>query len=158
MNVGSHKIVFASEDSTISIWDAEKIKVDRHLKYHKGAVKEVCALYDYKKEWGEGPTVNPNANVILASVSTDTNVMLWDHRTAIPASKISAKQGELHSIDNVNQSIILTGGIDGTVKLWDLRQLREHLYDSKLDKAHRHTGKVKQIIVDRSPHHCTDKN
>lgn len=60
----------------------------------------------------------------IASVGLDGYVFLWDARSAVPVQKINPKQKELYALDCVSKNCLITGGEDGSIKMWDLRYLK----------------------------------
>lgn len=119
------------------------------MKYHRESVQAITPFFDFKSSWGDGPVVR-NATTTLASASTDGYIFIWDNKSQVPVNKINPKQRELYAIDCVSQNLLLSGGADGSIKLWDLRNQREYLYDTRVDKVAGHTAKIREIKVSRS--------
>lgn len=87
------------------------------------SVEAITPLFNQGSAWGQGPVINNAANT-LASASTDGNLFIWDNRTSTPVSKINANQKQLYCVDCVSENSLLSGGSTGSIKLWDLRNLR----------------------------------
>lgn len=58
----------------------------------------------------------------MLSASFDHTARLWDADTGDLVHKLSGHQGEISSVQcNADSSLIVTGSIDRTCKLWDFK-------------------------------------
>ena len=137
------RLLTASGDQSVKLWDAESCTSLGLFKGHKGSVKSV--------------TVRPSCEDTFATGSRDGEMMLWDMRAPAhtcsrsarqyvpPVSRIRAhpmagksrrrRRGSLasDSQQSVTQVMFLrddsllasAGAADGTVKLWDVRSLKK---------------------------------
>ena len=64
------------------------------------------------------------------TASDDGCLCIWDGRVRQPQHRVQACQGELYACcsNPYNSSLIITGGEDGNVRSWDLRNLSQKLY------------------------------
>lgn len=67
---------------------------------------------------------------LFGSVGDDHMLMMWDLRTSKPQQSIAAHEDEVNSLafNPFNDSILATGSVDSTVKLFDLRKLTTSLH------------------------------
>ena len=73
---------------------------------------------------------SPNEENVLASCSVDKSIRIWDCRAAPnQACKLTvpnSHESDVNVIDwNANEPFIASGGDDGYLKIWDLRQLEK---------------------------------
>uniref|UniRef100_A0A7I4AZV3 Denticleless protein homolog n=1 Tax=Physcomitrium patens TaxID=3218 RepID=A0A7I4AZV3_PHYPA len=132
------RILTASGDQTVRLWDVESHKALGVMRGHSGSVKSLCA--------------HPSNAEIFASGSRDGSIALWDLRTSTtisgtevthyrpvscvtdthlaPRSKnVRRRKGATYSVTGVlyqqDERILATSGAaDGVVKFWDTRKLK----------------------------------
>ncbi|KAM8826998.1 glutamate-rich WD repeat-containing protein 1 [Synchiropus picturatus] len=70
---------------------------------------------------------SPTEATVFASCSVDQSIRIWDIR-APPNSMLSANEGHTSDINviswNQSEPFLLSGGDDGLLKVWDLRQFK----------------------------------
>ncbi|GAB0492697.1 hypothetical protein MMPV_003966 [Pyropia vietnamensis] len=73
----------------------------------------------------EDVAFSPLDPFLLASVADDTSLRVWDSRCAPGSVAVvrGAHTGDTYSVDWSRRGLLLTGGIDGLVKVWDPRKL-----------------------------------
>ncbi|KAG0603589.1 hypothetical protein M758_10G105300 [Ceratodon purpureus] len=131
------RMLTASGDQTIRLWDVESHAAMGVMRGHSGSVKSLCA--------------HPSNAELFASGSRDGSVALWDLRTSTSNStnessfrpvscikdthvaprckNVRRRKGETHSVTAVlyqqDERILATSGAaDGIVKFWDTRKLK----------------------------------
>jgi len=72
-----------------------------------------------------------NDNATFASAGGDRSVFLWDVATAKTLRRFGGNQGHTSRINSVtfagdNDAILISGGYDASVRIWDIRQHTSH--------------------------------
>lgn len=105
-SVGPSHIVSSSYDRSLKIWNSNQSSALATLHGHKGAVLDLEILSENK----------------LASVGRDGLLVLWDIATHSLDWSVPAHVGHATCISShFEYSVIVTGGQDGTIRLWDTR-------------------------------------
>ena len=138
-------LVSASLDRTICEWD-----VNQHSGT-PGAVLDALCTHVGHNDVVEDVQWHPMHEQLFGSVGDDGRLCLWDTRhrgrSGAPYS-CCAHQSEVNvlSFSPFNENLVATGSSDGTVGLFDLRNLN--------DKVHALTGHAGEVFnVEWSPHH-----
>mmetsp|Transcript_23214 Transcript_23214/g.77975 ORF Transcript_23214/g.77975 Transcript_23214/m.77975 type:complete len:431 (+) Transcript_23214:76-1368(+) len=130
-------LLSGSDDGLVCLWDlgagpgagpragAHVLQAKATFKAHPGSV---CEDVDWSKHKAE----------TFGSVGDDRRLLIWDAREGRPADKPAhavdnAHAGEVNAIhfNPFSDNIFLTGGADGEVGLWDLRNLSARLHTFK---------------------------
>ncbi|KDN52865.1 putative chromatin assembly factor 1 subunit C [Tilletiaria anomala UBC 951] len=119
------EIIAASEDTTVAWWDINKYQKGNStlepLAKFKGhsAIVEDCAWHNFSQ-------------TLFVSVGDDRQMLVWDTRETPekPKHRVEAHTGEVNAVafSPANEYILCTGSSDKTVRLWDLRNLKNPLH------------------------------
>ncbi len=107
-------IATAAADNAIHLWDVRDSRNAKELASFKVFTSGISMV-----RWNK---INPN---ILASAH-DQQVEIWDIRKNAPMTFITAHPSRVSSIDwsGLHEWNIVTAGMDGAVKLWDVKKSR----------------------------------
>ncbi|ETO31115.1 G-protein beta WD-40 repeats containing protein [Reticulomyxa filosa] len=137
--IGGNGYTFCSGsfDKTIRLWDIETTKQLIVFRGHKYWVKSV--------KYGSNESgIIGGSNTILSG-STDKTVRLWDIRTRQQTQIFNGHTSFVWVVDyspfvikNNNEiiggNVICSGGLDNTIRFWDIRANRNELYIMKGDE------------------------
>ena len=91
----------------------------------------------------EDVAFHPTDSNTLCSVSDDTRLLFWDSRCdhGKPVNAVKASEVDVHVVDwnALNTNLIVTGGKDKIVKVWDWRKIGE--FSSPRQKWQKTTGR-----------------
>ena len=135
-NLKGH-LLSGAEDAVVCLWDTQK-------KPEKGNVIDPLTKFDaHRSVVGDVKWHGTDASV-FGSVSDAGELFVWDTRKGKdPISKVTSAHGaEINCLDFNKRTdyLLLTGSADRSVKLWDLRNLKE-----KLHVFEQHTDEVIQV-------------
>eukprot|EP00921_Rhytidocystis_pertsovi_P020285 GHVQ01032229.1.p1 GENE.GHVQ01032229.1~~GHVQ01032229.1.p1 ORF type:complete len:456 (-),score=68.58 GHVQ01032229.1:577-1944(-) len=126
-------ITTVADDGKICVWDINgKVDSNRHMDTltsftgHARPAQDVC--------WQEG------SGDVIMSVGDDGKLMIWDIRENCRTKPVSQVQGsnlELNAVSNnaFNNDVIVTGGADQEIDLWQLRKLTKPAHRMACHKA-----------------------
>ncbi|XP_036216184.2 peroxisomal targeting signal 2 receptor [Bactrocera oleae] len=115
-----HQLLSASWDGTIKLWDCHRQNSIATYTGHSDLI--YCAKF------------SPLIANLFASVSTDGNLNLWNSALEFSGKPLmsieAAHNGEVLACDwsQFDRNILMTGGSDGLVRAWDLRNMRHHIF------------------------------
>uniref|UniRef100_A0A7S0S261 Anaphase-promoting complex subunit 4 WD40 domain-containing protein n=1 Tax=Chlamydomonas leiostraca TaxID=1034604 RepID=A0A7S0S261_9CHLO len=104
---GGEQLITCSADKTVRGWDAVTNSQIKKYKEHEAVVNSVCPLR-------RGPP-------LVVSASDDCTAKLWDMRTKKSVSTFNEKFQVTAAAFAEAGDQIYTGGLDNTIKVWDLR-------------------------------------
>lgn len=133
-----HQILSASWDGTIKLWDCNRKR--SFMTYTHSETESI-----YRASFA------PLMANIFASVGTDGQLNLWNlfDFSGKPLISVTADHGgEILSLawNEYNSNILSTGGSDGLIRTWDLRNLRHPIHDL-------YAGEYAVRRLAYSPHH-----
>ncbi|KAI8640990.1 WD40-repeat-containing domain protein [Parasitella parasitica] len=103
------KIVSGSSDNTLRVWDTESAKCLDVLEGHRSRIWDLTTTH---------------AGDFVASASGDSSIKIWNIKSLQKASCVSTLNGHAGDVYSVryhpNESHIVTGGYDKTVRLFDV--------------------------------------
>jgi WD40 repeat protein len=104
------RIVTASEDGSVAVWDLTTGRLIERLTGHEGAVRAVDVL-------GDGGRV--------LSGGEDGTLRLWDLATSRELHVVSAHEGEVQAVTAYPEGdqVLSIGGRDGRLRVWRLADL-----------------------------------
>ncbi|CAH0480222.1 unnamed protein product [Peronospora belbahrii] len=104
----SAQVVSASADKTLGLWDAESGNRIKKFMGHSSVVNSCCPVTS-------GPT-------LIVSGSDDCTTKLWDVRSKRAVKSFENKFEVTAVCFTADNSHVVAGGLDGDIKLWDLRK------------------------------------
>lgn len=115
------ELATAGADKYICIYDInngdKKTNPKLILNEHTNVINDVCYSYHF-----------PN---VLASVSDDKSLIVWDTKVATPSTMVSkAHEADILSVhfSPLNANLLATSSQDKTIKVWDIRNSEKALY------------------------------
>lgn len=88
------------------------------------------------------------ATLLLASSSTDGTIQVWDLEKQTRLSCFRHHTGRVLSVDWISQFVLVSGGDDQTVRMWDYRDQREE--DKTLTKTSKPQPQQQQNAADKA--------
>jgi len=121
--VNKEEFLTCSNDGTIRTWDVfrrgKESKMIRKCRDKSGRrTQPICCCYS-------------NDGKLLAAASNDGSVLLWDEKKKVNTTHVvrnahqSGTDTSSIQFSHLNQNMFCTRGGDDTVKLWDLRKLKD---------------------------------
>ncbi|CAH0493998.1 unnamed protein product [Peronospora farinosa] len=104
----SMHVVSASADKTLGLWDAESGNRIKKFMGHSLVVNSCCPV-------NSGPT-------LIVSGSDDCTTKLWDVRSKRAVKSFENNFQVTAVCFSADNSYVVAGGLDGDIKLWDLRK------------------------------------
>eukprot|EP01041_Mallomonas_annulata_P007673 gene7673-15706_t len=130
-------VVSASKDKTVRIWDSRSGRIRSVLEKHFSAVTSVKPIPDFPQTAGSGGGGRRSTSgegPAYVTSGRDSMLHLWTQSGELVGTQ-SAHRGSVNCLSAVRTDIpfsystqstplVLSGGSDGLVRLWDLRRLK----------------------------------
>jgi WD40 repeat protein len=101
-----HRVISASADRTLKLWDLQTGQLLRTFAGHEGPVNAVAPTPDGR---------------FLVSASHDRTLKIWDLMNGRPVRTLAGHRGRVSAmVVTPDGRYALSGSLDGTLKLWDL--------------------------------------
>ena len=127
------ELISGADDGSVCIWDLEKSSLSEK---ENAENKNECLNYTRKFTFQQKPINEIKYHKFqenIFSYVSDHNLSFWDSREGFtePFFNILAHTMEIFTLDfsYTDQFLLLTGGNDGLIKLWDMRNLTQPLYE-----------------------------
>jgi WD40 repeat protein len=104
------RLATASADRRVKIWDTESTKPLFELNGHEGRV--LAVQFDASGQW-------------LASAGEDKSVRIWNARTGEAVAILEGHTAAVRDLGFLADGRLVSGGDDGTLRLWQLGSLKE---------------------------------
>ncbi len=101
----NNKIISASHDGTIKIWDMETSQCLKSIPAHEEYIRCIHLI---------------NNNQVVTG-SDDDSIKLWDLNTGKNLKTFKGHSAEINCIASISDSQILSGSTDNTMRIWDLK-------------------------------------
>ncbi|KAJ2083163.1 hypothetical protein H4R24_000993, partial [Coemansia sp. RSA 988] len=124
----------ASFDHTLRVWDTNEMTEACQFDFE-------CRVYCHK--------MSPaNTHALVAAASESNFIRLCDLRTGAFAQSLVAHQTGANAVawSPTHPSVLVSGGNDGILKLWDIRQTRSHLHNFGNDTVHAHKDNINGLL------------
>ena len=104
--LGDGRVVSASDDTNLRVWNVQTGACERLLEGHCAAVTAVCAL----------------ANGRVVSASHDGKLLLWDTTTGACLRVLAESIAHVYSICASSDNQVVTASTDGMLLIWDIKK------------------------------------
>ena len=99
------KMLSSSRDGVLNITDLIKSKVERQIHVNNCISSFIISKYDD----------------YIALATKDSRILLFDNRTEGEVQNLDAHYGQVTTLATNNEGIIVSGGSDHCVRIWDIR-------------------------------------
>ena len=128
-------LLSGSDDALLCLWDIREAGLEVQPLQKKVGHTDVVEDVDWHKQY----------SYLFGSVGDDSKLIIWDSREADAApvevvNNAHDKDVNCLSFNPYSEFLLATGGIDGTVALWDLRNMKQRLHSFE-----GHNGGVFQV-------------
>lgn len=126
----SNYCISGSKDQSIILWNPFKsLLIKQYTGLHNGQVLDLAVTLD---------------NSIIASVGGDKIVFVWDVETGKSIKRFAGHDARVNTVAfNKEDSVVVSGSYDGTVKFWDMKQSKNKC----LDTINNFKDSVSKVIV-----------
>jgi histone-binding protein RBBP4 len=138
------KIISGADDGSVCIWDMNKSPIsEENQPLSIKSVNKNCLKYERKFAFHYKPINDIKFHRFQENIFSyvcDHSLSFWDSRVGFtePFFNVLAHTMEVFALDfsQTDEFLVLTGGNDGLIKLWDMRNLAQTLYEFEDNNEH----------------------